>query len=79
MKTLFSRLTVAVTTGLATSAFGATSGAVTEGSGLLIWFLIGFAVLVVMLQAMPALIMFGSMLKGLFSPSHGIGEQRTRR
>lgn len=79
MKTLSSRLTIAALAGLATTANAAAGGTATDGSNLLIWFLIGFAVLVVMLQALPALIMFGSMLKGLFTPVHNTGDQRTRR
>jgi hypothetical protein len=34
---------------------------------LLVWIFIGFMVLVIMIQAVPAIVMFASMLKGLFS------------
>lgn len=53
----------------AASAFAATTGAAGEGSGPLVWFFIGFGVLAIMLQAVPAVILFVSMLRGLFSAS----------
>jgi hypothetical protein len=53
----------------AASAFAATTNLAGEGSGPLTWFFIGFGVMVIMLQAVPALILFASMLKGLFATS----------
>lgn len=67
MKTRMIKLVAALTGAGATSAYAASSGVGGEGSGMLIWFLIGFGVMVIMLQAIPALIMFVSMVKGLFS------------
>jgi hypothetical protein len=66
MKAKITKLVIALTGAGATSAYAAATNSATEGSGLLVWFLIGFGVLVVMLQAVPALVMFVSMLKGLF-------------
>ncbi len=67
MKTKLIKLTAALTGAGASSAYAASSGVGGEGSGMLVWFLIGFGVMVIMLQAVPALIMFVSMVKGLFS------------
>jgi hypothetical protein len=61
------KLVVALITSSAVSAYAASAGVGGEGSGLLIWALIGFAVLVVMLQAVPAVIMLVAMMKGLFA------------
>lgn len=38
-----------------------------QGGGVLIWLLICFGVLVFVVQAVPALVTFSSMLRGLFS------------
>ena len=38
-------------------------------NGILIWGLIGFTALIVMFQAVPAVIVFTSMIKGLFASS----------
>ena len=67
MKTKLIKLTAALTGAGASSAYAASSGVGGEGSGMLVWFLIWFGVMVIMLQAVPALIMFVSMVKGLFS------------
>lgn len=69
MKSLTTKTAIAFFGGLITSAHAATSGTGNEGNGILIWFLIGFAALIIMLQAVPALVMFGSIVKGIFSPS----------
>ncbi|MDY0300610.1 MAG: hypothetical protein RBQ99_03370 [Trichlorobacter sp.] len=61
------------------TAYAATSGAASEGSGLLVWFLIGFAALVVILQGIPAVVMFASMLKGLFGTQHQPKHHEIRR
>ena len=67
MKTNIIKIVIALSAACAASAFAATTGAAGEGSGPLVWFFIGFGVLVVMLQAVPAVILFVSMLKGVFS------------
>lgn len=67
MKTNMIKTLIALFVAGATSAFAATSGAAGEGSGPQVWAFLGFAVMVVMLQAVPALILFVSMLRGLFS------------
>ena len=69
MKTTIIKSAIALLGAGAASAFAATSGTVGEGSGPLIWAFIGFGVMVIMLQAVPALILFASMLKGLFADS----------
>jgi hypothetical protein len=50
----------------ATSAFAA-DGALQDGGGPLVWFFIGFGVLVLMVQAVPALVMLYSMLRAVFT------------
>lgn len=67
MKTNILKTAIALVTASASSAFAATNGAAGEGNGLLVWIFIGFMVLVIMIQAVPAIVMFASMLKGLFS------------
>jgi len=67
MKTNSLKIVVALIAASAASAYVAISGVGGEESGLLAWTLIGFAVLVVMLQVVPAVFMLFAMLKGLFS------------
>jgi len=69
MKTNMIKTLIALVVAGATSAFAATSGSADAGSGALVWAFLGFTVFVVMLQAVPALILFVSMLRGLFSSS----------
>jgi hypothetical protein len=69
MKTNLVKLVVALLTSGAVSAYAASAGVGGEEAGLLIWALIGFAVLVVMLQAIPAMIMLYAMVKAVFSPA----------
>ncbi len=68
MKTKITNLLIPLLAGSATSAF-ASEGALQDGGSPLIWFFIGFGVLVVMVQAIPAGIMLFSMVKALFSAS----------
>lgn len=68
MKTKISRIAIALLCAGATTAYAASTNIAGEGSGPLVWFLIGFGTLVIMLQAIPAVIVFTSMIKGLFSP-----------
>lgn len=70
MKTTIVKTVIALAGAGASVSFAATSGVAGEGSGLLTWFLIGFGVMIIMLQAVPALMLFASMLKGLFSGQH---------
>ena len=67
MKTKITNFLIPLLGGSATSAFAA-DGAMQDGGGPLLWFFIGFAALVVMVQAIPAGILLYSMIKGLFSP-----------
>ena len=46
---------------------GGASAVLAGSEGMLLWFLIGFGIMVVLLQAVPALFVFVSILKGLFS------------
>lgn len=66
MKTKIINFLIPLLGGTATSAFAA-DGAMQDGGGPLVWFFIGFAVLVVMVQAIPAGILLYSMIKALFS------------
>lgn len=70
MKTTIVKTVIALCGAGASAVFAATSGLTDDGSGLLIWSLIGFGVMIIMLQAVPALILFVSLLKGLFSGQH---------
>ncbi len=45
----------------------AAEGKESEGSGLLVSLFIGFGALIIVFQLVPSLILFGSMLKGLFT------------
>ena len=69
MKANIIKLVVALLTSGAASAYAATNGVGGEEAGLLIWALIGFGVLVFMLQAVPAMVMLYAMLKAVFSPA----------
>ncbi len=69
MKTNIIKIVIALLGACAAASFAATSDVAGEGSGPLVWIFLGFGVLVVMLQAVPALILFVSMLRGLFSAS----------
>ncbi len=69
MKTNIIKIVVALITASAVSVYAAVTGVGGEEAGLLMWALMGFAVLVVMLQAIPASIMLYAMVKAVFSPS----------
>lgn len=69
MKANIIKIVVALLTSSAVSAFAASAGVGGEEAGILVWALIGFAVLVVMLQAVPASVMLYAMLKGIFAPA----------
>ncbi len=66
MKKVF-KILLPIAAGSATAASAAAGGAEQAGNGMLIWFFIGFGVMVVLFQAAPAVVMFASMMKGLFS------------
>jgi hypothetical protein len=68
MKTNITNLVITLLAGSATSAFAADSS-LQDGGSPLVWLFIGFAVLVVMVQAIPACIMLYSMVKAIFSPA----------
>ena len=68
MKTRITNLVIPMLGASATTAFAA-DGALQDGGGPLVWFFIGFGVLVLMVQAIPAGIMLFSMIKALFSSS----------
>lgn len=69
MKANIITLVGAIVCSISASAYAAAAGVGGEDAGLLIWALIGFAVLVVMLQAVPAMTMLYAMLKGVFAPA----------
>ena len=64
MKNTF-RIATLMTVLYANSAFAA-SGAEGSGFSLIGWIFLGFLALIVTLQFIPALIMFGSMMVGIF-------------
>ena len=64
MKNTF-RIVTLMTVLYANSAFAAT-GAEGSGFSLIGWIFLGFLALIVTLQFVPALIMFGSMMVGIF-------------
>ncbi len=67
MKSRVMKIMIPVLVGTATSAFAATINLEQVGAGPIVWFFIGFAVMLLIAQAMPAMLIFFSMLKGLFS------------
>ena len=69
MKTNLVKVAVALLTSSAVSVYAASAGVGGEEAGLLIWALIGFATLVVMMQAIPAVIMLYAMVKAVFAPA----------
>ena len=69
MKTLITKMVIALIGAGSAAAFASNTGMTSEGNGQLVWAFIGFGVMVILLQAVPAMILFASMLKGLFSGS----------
>jgi len=67
MKTNSFKIVVALIAAGAASAYVAVSASSGGENGFLIWALIGFAALVVMFQAVPAVFMLFATLKSLFS------------
>ena len=68
MKTKIANILIPLLGGSATSAF-AVDGAVQDSGGPLVWFFIGFGVLVLMVQVIPAGILLFSMIKAILSPA----------
>lgn len=79
MKTAFLKPAIAFLGAGATTTFAASTGFTGAGSGILIWFLIGFAVLLVLLQVLPALVMFFALVKGLCSPTLTARQHKAER
>jgi len=52
-----------------THALASGSGANGEGLSLLATFFIAFGILILVFQLVPGLLLFGGMIKGLFSPA----------
>ena len=67
MKVAFLKFLIPLLAGTASSAFASTNSMDQGGNGMLVWFFIGFGVMVLLFQAAPAMVMFFSMMKGLFS------------
>jgi len=64
----------------------AASGAESEGNGLLVTSFLAFGALIIVLQLLPGLMLFGAMIKGLFisrqktsPPGHRATKRRKRR
>lgn len=68
MKTKIANILIPLLGGSATSAF-AVDSAVQDSGGPLVWFFIGFGVLVLMVQVIPAGILLFSMIKAILSPA----------
>jgi hypothetical protein len=64
MKTTINTLTALIAA--ATPALAA-SGAESEGNGFLVTLFLAFGALVIALQLIPGLLLFGSMIRGIFS------------
>lgn len=79
MKSTILKTGLAFMVASSSSVYAANSGTTSESSGLLIWFLIGFAALVVILQGIPAVVMFASMIKGLFGSQQQAKHHEIRR
>ena len=67
MKVLYATILSLVIT--VTEALAAGGGGSVEGLGLLAIFFMGFGALIIVFQLVPALILFGGMLKALCSPA----------
>lgn len=67
MKILIAKMVIALIGAGSAAAFASGAGMTTEGAGLLVWAFIGFGVMVIALQSVPAMVLFASMLKGIFS------------
>lgn len=67
MKTISAIIVSLLITG--THALASGNGTNGEGLGLLVTFLIAFGILVIVFQFVPGLLLFGGMIKGLFSPA----------
>jgi hypothetical protein len=69
MKKNISKIAVALIAACTSSAYAATTSAAGDEAGPLVWSLIGFGVFVVMVQAIPALFILYSIIKGLATPA----------
>ena len=67
MKTISAIILSLLITGTHALASGNVSNG--EGLGLLATFFIAFGILVIVFQLVPGLLLFGGMLRGLFSPA----------
>lgn len=66
MKTIYATVVSLIITATQALASGGVEG---EGLSLIATFFIGFGVLIILFQFVPGLMLFGCMLKGLFSSS----------
>jgi len=64
MKTTTVRNALMMTLGTASSAFAASSGR-EDNSGMFVWIFLGFCALIVVVQVVPAILMFFGLAKGL--------------
>jgi uncharacterized protein YqgC (DUF456 family) len=67
MKTVYATILSILITG--THALASGNGVNHEGLSLLATFFIAFGILVIIFQLVPGLLLFGGMIKGLFSPA----------
>ncbi|MBW4055872.1 MAG: hypothetical protein HIU83_10835 [Proteobacteria bacterium] len=66
MKSTILKILIPMFVGSAVPAFAAVSRPL-HGGGVMIWLFIGFGVMVLLFQTAPAIVMFFSMLRGMFS------------
>ncbi|MBV5339420.1 MAG: hypothetical protein J0665_07660 [Deltaproteobacteria bacterium] len=66
MKTINLKILTTILTSSATSAFASVGSPEQSDNGMLVWGFIGFAAVILLTQAAPAVTMFVSMVKGLF-------------
>jgi hypothetical protein len=70
------RIVTLMTVLYANSAFAAT-GTETAGFSLIGWIFLGFMAVIVTLQFVPSLIMFGSMMAGIFGKAKDLKEVKS--
>lgn len=66
MKTSIYKILFPILLGSATSAIASVNNSGLEGDGMLVWLFISFGAMVLLIQVVPAIVTFFSMLRGLF-------------
>ncbi|MDD2308554.1 MAG: hypothetical protein PHH91_03135 [Desulfuromonadaceae bacterium] len=66
MKTIILKIMILIFAGSTTSTIAAINSTEQAGDGILLWFLIGFGVMVLLFQLVPAMAIFCSMVNRFF-------------